>query len=416
MTDFTVKINDFSNVFTFKQSGINTRPRPDFIPELAKDFFSTSGYRIVFFKQAENDYLLYTSRDSCDRVNLDILALTQDYYLKLEKELQKIENDKEKARLVEKYGEEKGNRIFTGRRISVFKDNKMSYFQMDVFRRFLIDRNEAWKLFKSNLEELNQKLEDLELESLDNENTHAKGEQTSYGNGNLSTVLSDKYGVKIKRQNGEAITLTEAEKIGCSLDDIFKVFGDLSPVFRKYGLKISFAGEKRMHARKAIGIFYNAYKAIGTSENDMTQTLAHEIAHFMDSYTAQNADIKRAHASDQDGSEARKLAKIFRSKMNKKTESKYYNRTCECFARAFEQYFNPKLATADNYCKAEAFENEVRPLIKSFLDDFMKIVESVRAEEIKTEKPLQRPTEEKAAASIPTAKPAEIKPEQLNLF
>ncbi|HQJ61423.1 MAG TPA: hypothetical protein PKV35_10520, partial [bacterium] len=128
--------------------------------------------------------------------------------------------------------------------------------------------------------------------------------------------------------------------------------------------------------------------------------------------------VKRCHASDQDGSTARNLSKIFRRNMNKPTESKYYNRTCECFARAFEQYFRPELKDSEHYCKAEAFENEVKPLVKSFLDDFNKIVESVRAEEIKTEKPLQRPIEEKAAASVPVKsqeiKP--VKPEQLNLF
>ncbi len=415
--DYTKKVSDFSKIFAFDQKGIDTRPKPDFIPFISPDFFSRSGNKIVFIKNDENEYIIFPDNafETLYKVNLDILALTQDFYLKVAKEKQRRENEEKKSYLVEKYGEERGKRLFKGKRVSVTNNNRMSYFQMTQLKIQFGERSDAWKHYRENIEELNQKLEDFELERLDDENTHSKGELTSYGNSNLSSVLFDSHGVKIKRQNGEAITLTEAEKIQNSLDDIFKVFGDLSPVFRQYGLKISFAGDKRMHARKAIGLFYNAYKAIGTSETGMTQTLSHEIAHFMDSYTSQNAEIKRAHASDQEGSNGRKLAKIFRRNMNRKTESKYFNRTCECFARAFEQYFNPKLATADYYCKHEVFESEVKPLVKSFLDDFNKIVESVRAEQKKTEKPVQRPVEEKAAASMPLKK-SFTKPEQLNLF
>ena len=171
-----------------------------------------------------------------------------------------------------------------------------------------------------------------------------------------------------------------------------------------------------MHARKAIGIFYNVYKAIGTSENDMTQTLSHEIAHFMDFYATQNRQIKRAHASDEEGSLERRISKMFRQNMNEKQHTAYQNRSCECFARAFEQYFNPKKGQVENYCKPEVFENELKPLIKTFLDEFSKIVESVRAEQPEDiERTVKEETEEKAAASVPLNTQT-VKPEQLTLF
>lgn len=414
--DYRNKVSDFSKIFSFKQQGIDKREKPDFIPFISERFFNSSGCRVVFLKNAENDYLLYSDNETAYRVNLDILALTQDYYLKLAKEKQRLENERTKALYIEKYGEEKGKRIFTAKRISVMKDNKMTHFQMKLFRDCFYDTTSAWKAFHENLSELNQKLEDMELESLDNENTHTKGELTSYGDSNLSSALLNQYGVKIKRQNGEAVTFNEAEKIQNSLDEIFKVFGDLSPVFRQYGLKISFAGDKRMHARKAIGIFYNVYKAIGTSENDMTQTLSHEIAHFMDFYATQSRQIKRAHASDEEGSLERKISKIFRQNMNKKQHTAYQNRSCECFARAFEQYFNPLKGEVENYCKPEIFENELKPLIKTFLDEFNKIVESVRAEQPEDiKRTVKEETEEKAAASVPLNTQT-VKPEQLTLF
>ncbi len=124
-----------------------------------------------------------------------------------------------------------------------------------------------------------------------------------------------------------------------------------------------------------------------------------EIAHFIDYYAAHKREIKRTYSSDEEGSIARNIAKMFRKNMNKKTDSDYQNRTVECFARAFEQYFNPNLHTESNHCKKEVFEQQVIPLIEEFLKNFMEIVSSIKIEE----KCFERPRETiSVAASNPT--------------
>src|SRR5206468_1746533 len=102
------------------------------------------------------------------------------------------------------------------------------------------------------------------------------------------------------------------------------------------------AGTKKMFASTALGMYVPSMKAIGVSNNQEHDkfgfTLAHEYAHFIDNHLGEKTG--RNYASDNHNSTAGKIAYKFRELMNKGkfTDTDYANRTCECFARALEQY------------------------------------------------------------------------------
>jgi hypothetical protein len=81
----------------------------------------------------------------------------------------------------------------------------------------------------------------------------------------------------------------------------------------------------------------------------------------------------RYYLSDNKKSLPGQIAYLFRLNMKKRQSSEYQNRTKECFARAFEQYYaiknkidieNPK----GNYCYNEVFESIISPLIEEFIN------------------------------------------------
>jgi len=123
-----------------------------------------------------------------------------------------------------------------------------------------------------------------------------------------------------------------------SMESISSSFGKNIQMNKSFGLKVSHSGDVLMHARKALGLFHPRYNAIGISnkygEGDFEITFAHEYGHFMDYWIGNQTGNN--FASDKQGSTANKIASVLRKNMNKKQTSDYYNRTCECFARAFE--------------------------------------------------------------------------------
>ena len=199
-------------------------------------------------------------------------------------------------------------------------------------------------------------------------------------------MLKD-YGVRVKRQNGDEINKQEINQLKDSLDLVYSVFGNRKEMSEKFKLKISHAGEKRMHARKAVGLFIPSYNAIGVTFKDNLSgqiTLAHEYAHFMDYWVGKKN--KMNFDSDKEGNLANQIAKTFRDNMNKIQSSNYQNRTCECFARAFEQYFDNKVNgdKAMNHLELnqvpnKVFNEKIEPLIKQYLsenEEFLKSIES----------------------------------------
>lgn len=192
---------------------------------------------------------------------------------------------------------------------------------------------------QQNLEDLHQKLLDMELQHSDLESTWTKGRETAYGDSNLDESLLATYGVNIKRQNGNTLSAHEKTELKEVLNQVYSTYGDLSSITKDYGLKISHSGTTRMHASKAVGLFTPGMKALGISfglgKDEAIYTANHEMAHFIDHLRGK--EHHAWHASDIPGTLENKIAATFRQGMNT-AKGDYWNRTCECFARAMEEY------------------------------------------------------------------------------
>lgn len=288
-----------------------------------------------------------------------------------------------------------------GHRISQLDDNKMMSSNFKMYKKYvdstyLTPEDKKERFYNSTVdpcaieykeirEALQWKKIDLKVQREENHATYDKAFETSFGESNTVDNLVKSHGVKIKAQNGKKLTPIQIEQISSSLDDVYQSFGDRSEMAKKVGMKISHSGEKLMFARKALGIFIPSTKTIGVSnrsqEGKFGFTLAHEFAHFMDNHLGQG---KRHFASDDYNSTAGKIAKVFRANMNKKSDSDYINRSCESFARAFEQYHAMKHGgddvvkyqdkgisyhEDDNHVNKEKFNTLIKPLIESFLKE-----------------------------------------------
>jgi hypothetical protein len=412
------------------------KPKPSYIPELDESYFAYNRHKVIAGKFGDNEYLMYTSRSEAVVVSLDVLAATQHYYLtkakaKFVKEV-KEKNEKRvkdaeaelanaEAKLAQFKTDNPGasTRIYDNH-VSYYKailsgenkvstakgsprmlpDNKMLRLQAEVFRKFGGDnannfardqkKKDPWALQRELNEDLKQKLSDMQMQYEDLLNAHAKGEETSYGKVGRKDTIRDSHGVYVKRQNGKEISEAETKQIAESLDSVFGVFGDRSDMAKSYGLTISHSGDVLMHARKAMGIFFPSYHAIGVSEvmgkSGFGFTLAHEYAHFMDCYLGE----KQGHhfASDNYSSDTSAIANTFRKSMKDKQSSDYQNRTCECFARALEQYFSHKSGQSDayqvqynregNHPEPKVFEERIVPLIENWFKSNDKLLKSMR--------------------------------------
>lgn len=245
------------------------------------------------------------------------------------------------------------------------------------------DQN-VWKRWEEARDFMNFKLRDLQVQRENLSALRGKAIETSYGESGTSNELLDKYGIKVKRQNGDKISANHVQQIEDAWKEIQKTFGPLVENARKDGLKISHAGKTYMFASKSVGIFVPSMMTIGVTSkmgNDqLGYTMSHEIAHWIDYSLGQ--EVGQRYLSNNYDSTAGQIAIKFRENMNRKTESKYLNSTHECFARAMEQYFAMKIGgddatvyedekfinTAQFNSKAK-FERDVVPLIEKFLEE-----------------------------------------------
>jgi len=401
-----VPVWDYSDVtpkdiYLVKEKNILTADRPSYIPEIDETFFAENKYFIPTVKLGENKYFVQThkrrtvygsSGASVEGnnyyvvVSRDVLASMQDYYLKRAKALKKKEIEDYKART--------GRTPRSGTRISMIAENKMTYPQMSFLQSFTgggrYDNHAAWVMYKQIRQDLKQKTEDMEIQLEEYENTHAKGRETAYGDKGTKDNLLKDYGVKVKRQNGAEITNEEIGEIKSALDTVYSVFGDRKSMAQNFGLKISHAGDVRMHARKAVGLFIPRMKAIGVSakygDKGTGFILAHEWGHFMDFYVGNKNG--RHYMSDDPEHVAGQIAETFRSSMAKKQTSKYQTRTCECFARAMEQYWAIKTDNKElmaewdmgNHPTEDRFKERVMPLIDKFLTENEELLKAFHKE------------------------------------
>jgi len=248
--------------------------------------------------------------------------------------------------------------------------------------------------FRAYREMLNYKIKDIRIQREDYSDTYKQAIETSFGESNTSLILKDKYGILIKRQNGDEINSFETEQIENAWINISKVYGNLKPNADKYNLKISHSGLKLIFAMKALGVYIPTMGTIGVSNKlgsvDFESTFSHEVAHFIDNFIG---ELKgKRFATDDYESTAGKLAFTFRNSMNKpkNLQTDYINATKECFARCMQQYFSMKIygegavtknidltkypegvefVNAENFVNLQKFNQDLLPLIELFFSE-----------------------------------------------
>jgi hypothetical protein len=250
-----------------------------------------------------------------------------------------------------------------------------------------LKRNEIFRMHRECLDDVKQKLLDMELQKADFESSWAKGRETAYGDSNLDNSLVAELGITVKRQNGDIITAKEIDEVKATIERVHSVYGNISGAAREFGLKVSHAGNMHMHASKYVGLFSSYQKAIGFSFADglsqASLTASHEYAHFLDHLSGRDAHAW--HASDIPGTLENIIAVTFREKMNP-AKGEYWNRTCECFARAMEEYTQISMLREENnvlsdedmnkhvskaaYVNYRVFEEHIAPLAKKLVEQY----------------------------------------------
>jgi hypothetical protein len=221
---------------------------PPWIPSFDQDFMRGNAFMPPVLKDKDT-YLMAASHNfkKMYRLSIDGLAASIDYYTKYEKALNK-ENAKNKKAGLLKEAEEwlknnkndkdsfrrryyesivKGDFKVREKQVRLLSLNRMTHSQMKLFTDNGLKKQNAWNAYRTIKEEVRQKMLDMSCQIEDLQSSYAKGTETSYGDTNTSNSLKEKYGVLVKRQNGDAINREEIEEISGALDKIGGVFGDL---------------------------------------------------------------------------------------------------------------------------------------------------------------------------------------------
>lgn len=431
--DYTDVEND--KVFLCNRKDILDKPRPSWIPELDAKGLALDRFLPVCVKDfSDGNYFvqskIYTGEKDSNgksiyknqiyKMSPDVLAATVDYYLKRKKAELKTEGSSEKVSLprgmnsmpTSRYNEISKLCLLCEVPSLKYKDVDKSItdkaFEMkgkSPGKLYQIQNNvvflEQWQPL---LENIKGKRLDMNYQKQDYIDSYSKAVETAYGDSKSFNNLYNDFGVKIKKQNGTNFSKPEIEKLSETLKKVYAHYGNLSELAGEYGLKISYADNCMQFARKSIGLYFSYHNAIGISFfNEEKQlsvagsnhlpdvTLAHEVAHWLD-----NQKGKESHnffASDKYGTLENKIATKFkeeiklREKSNKsaarigKTDEihlgEYWFRTCECFARAMEQYYALKqgidLSEEISYARKENFEADFIPLIEELMEENKKL-------------------------------------------
>ncbi|GHU84508.1 hypothetical protein FACS189473_2040 [Spirochaetia bacterium] len=365
-----------NTVFLADEKTILDTQRPPYIPEIDLKYMRYHHFLPPFYREGENVIVKDLDKNHVYKMTPEVFVATVDYYAKA----QKAHNKKTADTIAGEYPNNDRSSLRPPERVVFLPRDKMTGSQTKAFEEVGLKGEAAWKEYFYLRDALRQKLSDMSLQKEDWENAYNKGRETAYGDGNTNDALFRDYGVLVKLQNGDAIRGEEIHDVEKALNSVSTVFGDLRAVSEQYGLKISHAGERNMHARQAVGIFHSQYRAVGVSFANREAApfiLAHESAHFLDC-AAGKAD-NHFFASDKTGSPENSVATVFRQNMNRSQErtvgSPYLNRTCECFARALEQYtaytLSPEqyalFCSQEGYVNDERFTTTVLPAIETLL-------------------------------------------------
>ena len=428
--DYTEVEND--KVFLCNKKDILDKSRPSWIPELDSRGLTLDNFLPVCAKDfSDGNYFVqskvYTGERDTKGVPIykkqiykmspDVLAATVDYYLKRARAELKKEGSTERLSLPRrmnsmptsrykdisklcllcetpslKYKSE--NKAITNKAFALEKKNlgnNLYQIQNDVVF------NEQWQPL---LENIKGKRLDMNYQKQDYIDSYSKAVETSYGDSNTFNNLYSDFGIRIKKQNGSTFSKEQVKRLSDALEKVWKHYGNLSKLAGEYNLKVSYADNCMQFARKAIGLFTPFHNAIGISFfNEAKQltvaginhlpdvTLAHEVAHWMDSQKG-----KESHnffASDKYGTLENQIATKFKEEIKLREKSnksatrigkadeihlgECWHRTCECFARAMEQYYALKqgidLSEEIAYARKDNFEKDFIPLIEELMEE-----------------------------------------------
>ena len=431
--DYTDVEND--KVFLCNRKDILDKPRPSWIPELDAKGLALDRFLPVCVKDfSDGNYFvqskIYTGEKDSNgksiyknqiyKMSPDVLAATVDYYLKRKKAELKTEGSSEKVSLPREMNSMPTSRYNEISKLCLLCEvPSLKYKDVDksiTDKAFEMKGKSPGKLYQIQnnvvfleqwqplLENIKGKRLDMNYQKQDYIDSYSKAVETAYGDSKSFNNLYNDFGVKIKKQNGTNFSKPEIEKLSETLKKVYAHYGNLSELAGEYGLKISYADNCMQFARKSIGLYFSYHNAIGISFfNEEKQlsvagsnhlpdvTLAHEVAHWLD-----NQKGKESHnffASDKYGTLENKIATKFkeeiklREKSNKsaarigKTDEihlgEYWFRTCECFARAMEQYYALKqgidLSEEISYARKENFEADFIPLIEELMEENKKL-------------------------------------------
>lgn len=427
--DYTEVEND--KVFLCNKKDILDKPRPSWIPELDSKGLAIDKFLPICVKDfSDGNYFvqskIYTGERDTKGVPIykkqiykmspDVLAATVDYYLKRKRAELKTEGSSEKVSLPRGMNSMPTSRYNEISKLCLLCDvPSLKYKNVDksiTDKAFEMKGKSPGKLYQIQnnvvfleqwqplLENIKGKRLDMNYQKQDYIDSYSKAVETAYGDSKTFNNLYNDFGVKIKKQNGTNFSKPEIEKLSETLKKVYAHYGNLSELAGEYGLKISYADNCMQFARKAIGLYFSFHNAIGISFfNEEKQlsvaginhlpdvTLAHEVAHWLDSQKG-----KESHnffASDKYGTLENQIATKFkeeikfREKSNKSATrigkadeihlGEYWHRTCECFARAMEQYYALKqgidLSEEIAYARKDNFEEDFIPLIEELMEE-----------------------------------------------
>ncbi len=427
--DYTEVEND--KVFLCNKKDILDKPRPSWIPELDSKGLAIDKFLPICVKDfSDGNYFvqskIYTGERDTKGVPIykkqiykmspDVLAATVDYYLKRKRAELKTEGSSEKVSLPRGMNSMLTSRYNEISKLCLLCDvPSLKYKNVDksiTDKAFEMKGKSPGKLYQIQnnvvfleqwqplLENIKGKRLDMNYQKQDYIDSYSKAVETAYGDSKTFNNLYNDFGVKIKKQNGTNFSKPEIEKLSETLKKVYAHYGNLSELAGEYGLKISYADNCMQFARKAIGLYFSYHNAIGISFfNEEKQlsvaginhlpdvTLAHEVAHWLDSQKG-----KESHnffASDKYGSLENQIATKFKEEIKLREKSnksatrigkadeihlgEYWHRTCECFARAMEQYYALKqgidLSEEIAYARKDNFEEDFIPLIEELMEE-----------------------------------------------
>lgn len=407
-------INDYTGIehnkiFLVNKKDILKKTRPDWIPEFNGDGLFVDKYLPCCAKDSDGTfYVLSKTKNSSEkkyyRMSLDILAATVDYYLKYRRaELkQKQYNTKgvrlpnsqhsmyrdryygivELCRLCDRYKDE----------IDLITDGDKSIYSRERSRRqSAVVFHEQWIPL---LNEIKDKRYDLNLQKIDYIESHAKGRNTAYGDINCTDEIKDKYGFRIKKQNGKPFKDLQIERLKNVLESTWSFYGNLTKLVSNNNVKLSYADNCYQYCSRSLGVWAEFENCIGISffedqhqkivgEKTHTPdiTMIHETAHWLDALKGKEND--RFYASDNEGSPENVIANLYKKKVREKNNKhsaingstkklgEYWYRTCECFARTMEQTYAYEhgidMGVETGYLDKEDFIKDIYPLTKALI-------------------------------------------------